>query len=112
MFRSLDLSELFGVVSFSNSTVTIKSKGVTDAAPFKTAESRADNLSNPTDRFNSREEFEWAKGPFNDGAEARILGYGLDQCPCEATVGPFAVRSWRAGWTDADMTLGREYGKI
>jgi hypothetical protein len=31
------------------------------------------------DGFSSPEVIEWAMGPFDDGAEARIFGYGLDQ---------------------------------
>lgn len=59
-------------------------------------------------RFNSREELEWAKGPFDDGAEARIFGYGRDQCPGEDSIGPFAVKSWKAGWADADASIAAD----
>jgi hypothetical protein len=69
------------------------------------------------DRFSSHEDVEWAKGPFDDGAEARIFNYALDQCPSEDTIGPFAVKSWRAGWADAlwectKCDLGKEYAAV
>lgn len=60
------------------------------------------------DRFNSNEDIEWAKGSFDDGAEARIFGYGKDQCPGAETIGEFARRSWLAGFADADMTIASE----
>jgi hypothetical protein len=49
------------------------------------------------DRFSSHEEIEWAKGAFDDGSGARIFGYGVDQCPSEDVIGPFAAKSWKAG---------------
>jgi len=55
--------------------------------------------------LSSQQEIEWAKGPFNDGAEARIFGYGLDQCPSEDVIGTFAVASWLAGWADANKQI-------
>lgn len=56
------------------------------------------------ERFDSGEEVKWAKGPYNDGYEARtVYQVGLDQCPNAETIGAWAAKSWRAGWADADM---------
>jgi hypothetical protein len=70
------------------------------------------NYSRAGARFSSHDVIEWAKGPFDDGAEARIFGYGLDQCPSEDTIGPFAVRSWKAGWADADAQIAADGGPV
>jgi hypothetical protein len=57
------------------------------------------------DRFNSNEDIEWARGAFDDGALARILGDSIDAHPSADVIGDFAVKSWRAGWADADADL-------
>lgn len=64
------------------------------------------------DTFSSDEQIEYAKGPFNDGAEARIFGYGLDQCPNEDVIGSFAVSSWKAGWKDAHVQILTDGGPV
>lgn len=64
------------------------------------------------DRFSTHEDVEWAKGSFDDGAEARIFGYGLDQCPSEDAIGTFAANSWRAGWCDADGQISSYGGPL
>lgn len=59
-----------------------------------------------TDRFSPREDVEWAKGPFDDGWEARaVYGKPIDSGPTIEQIGPYAARSWRAGWCDADMSI-------
>lgn len=68
----------------------------------------AERESMSMDKFNSSEDIEWAKGAFDDGAEARIFGYGRDQCPSADTIGEFAQRSWLAGWIDADTIISSE----
>jgi hypothetical protein len=65
-------------------------------------------MSTTTDRFSSREDVPWNQGCFDDGAEARIMGHGLDQCPSVDVIGEFAAQSWRAGWADADMQLTKD----
>jgi hypothetical protein len=39
----------------------------------------------------------WAKGPFNDGSQARIDGFGQHHAPSDDVVGIFARKSWIAG---------------
>lgn len=56
----------------------------------------------------SQESVEWAKGPFDDGALARIYGQPIDAHPSVDTIGPFAVASWRAGWADADVNIAAD----
>lgn len=52
----------------------------------------------------------WNKGCYDDGAEARIMGYGKDQCPNEESIGRFARESWLAGWDDLDAELRKIKG--
>jgi hypothetical protein len=63
------------------------------------------------DRFSSREDMEWNKGCFDDGALARLLGSSIDSHPSADTIGEFAVKSWRAGWCDADADLASKSPK-
>lgn len=65
-------------------------------------------------RFDAIEDnWQWAEGPWNDGAEARIVyKQDLEQGPTEEQVGKFAYDSWRAGWADADMQLKSEYESL
>lgn len=48
---------------------------------------------------------EWASGPFNEGARARIDGFGRRHAPNADAVGAHARNSWLAGWSDADMGI-------
>jgi hypothetical protein len=61
-------------------------------------------------RFDEIEDnWQWAEGPWNDGAESRIVyGQAIDQGPTVDTIGQLAHDSWIAGWTDADMQLSSE----
>ncbi|MGN6312835.1 MAG: hypothetical protein ACTHMO_03635 [Rhodanobacteraceae bacterium] len=52
-----------------------------------------------------QDETQWAKGPFDDGAQARIEGFGRRHAPPEDVIGAFARKSWLAGWSDADMGI-------
>ena len=49
--------------------------------------------------------FLWARGPFDEGAKARIDGFGLAHAPSIDAVGWYAMRSWVAGWHDADAGI-------
>lgn len=51
---------------------------------------------------------EWARGPFDDGAKARIEGFGRQHAPSADVIGVFARRSWVAGWSDADMGIAAD----
>lgn len=48
---------------------------------------------------------EWARGPFEDGAKARIDGHPIQSAPTVDLIGRFAHASWLAGWADADAGI-------
>jgi hypothetical protein len=66
-------------------------------------------LKRRTNVDNKKDDMYWAEGPYNDGAEARIVAQApIAACPNPETIGQFAVDSWKAGWRDADRQLTAE----
>lgn len=59
----------------------------------------------PMDRVNSSEDVGWDQKLFDEGVSARKAGTPIEDHPDELVAGRFAVRSWRAGWCDADKSL-------
>jgi hypothetical protein len=66
------------------------------------------------DRFEQVEDnWQWAQGPWEDGAEARIVHKAtIEEAPSVEQIGEFAHASWKAGWADADMQLKSEYQSL
>lgn len=61
------------------------------------------------DRFSSKEDPpKWDEPAFREGFKARSDGLGLSHCPSVATIGPWAWKSWRAGWNDAHAGIAAD----
>lgn len=56
-------------------------------------------------RFDHREETQWNRGAFDDGASARIDNQPRSSAPSADVIGDWCHRSWLAGWADADAGL-------
>lgn len=65
-------------------------------------------------RFNENEDnWQYAEGPWNDGAEARIVAREpISACPSAEVIGEYSAYSWRAGWADADMQIAGEKASL
>lgn len=61
------------------------------------------------DRFSSREEPQpWDDAAFRAGAQARREGKSWVTNPYPMLPPSWAMKSWQAGWSDADATLASE----
>lgn len=57
------------------------------------------------DRFPSHEEVPWDETAFDSGYRSRLDGEEEGHCPL---TNPWLIKSWKAGWADADASLAAE----